>query len=212
MQAVAEHRRLASEMDVRAVVFDVGGVLTTSPFDLWAEYAEEIGLGVDGLWDALRDGGPDGAFARFGRGELTLEEVDVAYEGFPVAEIVNRTITGLEVRLEVVRAAERLREAGLKLGVLTNDWPLDGPRRYSSSFEWDFVVRSSVEGIAKPDPRIYEITCERLGVEPQAAVFLDDLEHNVEGARQVGMHGTHFVDPDEALAELERLAGVSLRA
>lgn len=198
-------------MDVRAVVFDVGGVLTTSPFEVWATYAREVGLEPDALRAALRADGPDGAFARFGRGEITIEEVDAAYEGFSVTEIVNRTISGLEVRDEVVRAVERLRDEGLKVAALTNDWPVDGPRRYSSRVDWDLVVRSSVEGVSKPDPRIYELTCERLGVEPPASVFLDDLEPNVEGARTVGMHGIHFVDPDEALAELEGLVGFGLR-
>lgn len=199
-------------MDVRAVVFDVGGVLTTSPFDVWAAYAREVGLEPEALRAALREGGSDSSFARFGRGEITLEEVDAAYERFSVAEIVHRTISFLEVRPEVVRAVERLKEEGLKVAALTNDWPVDGPRRYSSRVDWDLVVRSSVEGVSKPDPRIYELTCERLDVEPPAAVFLDDLDYNVEGARAVGMYGIHFVDPDEALAELEGLVGFGLRA
>ena len=75
---------------------------------------------------------------------------------------------------------------------------------------FDEVIQSSVEGCRKPEPRIYEIACERLGVEPAACVFLDDLGINLKPARAMGMTTIKVVDPEEAIGELEAVVGFPL--
>ena len=75
---------------------------------------------------------------------------------------------------------------------------------------FDAVVESSRVGVRKPDPRFYELACERLSIAPDEAVFLDDLGVNLKPARALGMTTIKVVDPDEALAELEAVVGFSL--
>jgi epoxide hydrolase-like predicted phosphatase len=76
---------------------------------------------------------------------------------------------------------------------------------------FDAVVESAVEGMRKPDPRIYELACERLDVKPAEAIFLDDIGRNLKTARQLGMATIKVDDPDQALGELEALLGFALR-
>ena len=76
---------------------------------------------------------------------------------------------------------------------------------------FDEIIESSVVGVRKPEPRFYEIACERLGVDPSECVFLDDLGINLKPARAMGMQTIKVVDPDVALAELETIVGISLR-
>ena len=76
---------------------------------------------------------------------------------------------------------------------------------------FDEIIESSVVGVRKPEPRFYEIACERLGVDPSECVFLDDLGINLKPARTMGMQTIKVVDPDVALTELETIVGISLR-
>jgi len=106
----------------------------------------------------------------------------------------------------MVNRARRLRDEGYRVGLLTNN-----VREYGDAWKatipmeiFDDVVDSSEVGLRKPDPAIYLLTCERLGVEPTRAAFVDDIEANVIGARKLGMTGIHFTDNDTVLAELER--------
>ena len=119
-------------------------------------------------------------------------------------------------RPAMLRAIERIKAEGLRVAALTNNWateessdaPDSGTRVLASMF--DEFVESSVEGLRKPDPRIYELVCERLGVAPQEAAFLDDIGANLKPARSMGMTTIRVVQPEPALAELEAALGFSL--
>ena len=107
---------------------------------------------------------------------------------------------------------DRLRGAGYHLGLLSNAgdnarW-IFGPERFNVLPHFDSVTISAEEGVMKPHPRIFEIALARAGVQPGEAVFVDDFLANVEGARQVGMLGIHFLCGDQALRELASLTGV----
>ena len=117
----------------------------------------------------------------------------------------------------MLRAIDRLKDAGQRVAALTNNWS-DGREGAESSFKrsdlharFELVVESSVVGLRKPDPRIYLLTCEKLGIGPAEAVFLDDIGANLKSARALGMVTIKVHDPDQALEELEQVLGLDLR-
>ena len=112
---------------------------------------------------------------------------------------------------EFLAAIRRIRERGLRTAALTNNWRSGEPQMNLLGPHFDTVVESAVEGMRKPDPRIYELACERLCVRPVEAVFLDDIGRNLKTARQLGMATIKVDDPDQALGELEALLGFALR-
>ncbi len=107
----------------------------------------------------------------------------------------------------MLEAVDRIREAGLRVGVITNNWVSKDAGWSSLAGRFDAFVESAVERIRKPDPRIYRIACERLGVVPDECVFLDDIGSNLKPARAMGMTTIKVSDPDEALAELSEVLG-----
>jgi epoxide hydrolase-like predicted phosphatase len=119
---------------------------------------------------------------------------------------------GLDARPAMVAAIGAIRRHGLKTAALTNNWADDpGRDREPPIADWfDVVVESAVEGLRKPDPRIYRLVCQRLEVAPANAVFLDDLGANLKPARDLGMTTIRVGDPDAALAELEAVLGFAL--
>jgi epoxide hydrolase-like predicted phosphatase len=114
----------------------------------------------------------------------------------------------------MLHAIEQIREQGLLTAALTNNWPTPegsgSTTRGLGELTFDVVVESAVEGLRKPDPRIYELVLERLGVTADAAIFLDDLGINLKPARRLGMTTIKVVDPDDALLELQRHLGFDI--
>lgn len=210
---------------ISAVLFDFGGVILSSPFEAFNVYEAEVGLAPDTI-RRINATNPDAnAWARFERGELdpsgfmAVFEAEAASLGHDVdAQRVLDALRG-HVRPEMVEA---LRRCGvrLKTAMLTNNFrdPAGGSSHDPESelgaiFEmFDEVVESSVVGVRKPEPRFYEIACERLGVAPEECVFLDDLGVNLKPARAMGMTTIKVTDPADALAELEQIVGFSLSA
>jgi putative hydrolase of the HAD superfamily len=210
-------------MSVRAVIFDVGGVLITSPFDAFARYEAANGL-PPGLLRRLNATNPDtNAWARLERNEVDLAAFAAQYEaeaadaGYTVdGRAVLACLAG-ELRPEMVEALRRCHER-LKTAMLTNNFvgPGAAPREPGG---WetrlldhvDVVVESSRVGLRKPDPAIYRLVCDELGVTPPEAVFLDDLGVNLKPARALGMTTIKVTDPGNAIAELERAVGFPLR-
>ena len=202
-------------------MFDFGGVITTSPFDAFARYEETNGLPVDFL-RGLNATNPDAnAWARHERNELTFDEFCDAYEGEALA--AGHTLDAREViaclsgdlRPEMLEAVRRCHER-LRTGLITNNMAAmneEGRSEWLSSVHglFDVVIESSREGIRKPDPRIYEMACEQLGVDASEIVFLDDLGVNLKPAAAMGMTTIKVVDADEAIAELETAVGFALR-
>jgi epoxide hydrolase-like predicted phosphatase len=114
-------------------------------------------------------------------------------------------------RPAMLEAIGRIRARGLRAGALTNNWisedgGAEGLRPY-----FDVFVESAVEGLRKPDPRIFVLACERLGVTPAEAVFLDDIGANLKSARGLGMTTIKVLEPEQALGELESVLGFPLR-
>jgi epoxide hydrolase-like predicted phosphatase len=115
-------------------------------------------------------------------------------------------------RPEMLRAVSRLRERGLRVGALTNNWKADEPAAAPPPLarHFDAFIESRAVGMRKPDPRMYQLICRELGVEPPQAAFLDDIGTNLKSARALGMHTIKVDAPEPALRELGVLVGFEL--
>jgi putative hydrolase of the HAD superfamily len=217
-------------MALRAVIFDLGGVVLGSPLHAIAEYERELGIPENFVNRVVRDTAPTGAWSRLERGELTMEQFYLDFEAdcrdagreISARRMMERMGQASFPREIMLKAIGRIREQGLRAAALTNNWatasdgataddtPSDGTAVLRDHF--DVFVESSVEGLRKPDPRIYELTCERLDVAPAEAAFLDDIGGNLKPARALGMTTIKVSEPESALIELERVLGFSLRS
>ena len=205
-----------------AVIWDFGGVLTTSPFEAFARYERERGLPPDFLRGVNAVNHLENAWARLERGEIDQAEFDARFAEESRAmghEVRGRELLPLligDTRPEMVEALRRVK-ARLKTGCITNNIleTRGGGERaiYKSEIMalFDEVIESAKAGLRKPDPRIYALMADRLGVPPSRCVYLDDLGVNLKPARALGMHTIKVVDPAAALAELERAVGFPLR-
>jgi putative hydrolase of the HAD superfamily len=207
---------------LRAVLWDFGGVITTSPFESFARYETEQGLPKDFIRGLNAANHHENAWARFERSQVTVDEFCDLYEveaktaGHEIdARAVLACLSG-EVRPEMIAALKAIKAKGLKQACLTNnffrfdDAPTSAKRSPVLDL-FDVIVESSQIGVRKPEPRFYEIACEQLEIEPAEAVMLDDLGVNLKPAREMGITTIKVVDPGQALAELEALLGFSLR-
>ena len=208
-------------MRFAAVIFDLGGVVLGSPLQAIAAFEREQGIPAGFVNRVVMDTAPEGAWSRLERGELTLEEFFVAFERDCAAAGQRLSARAMMERMAEVAlprpamldAVQRLRAGGLKTAALTNNWEVEGREEGTRALRayFDAFVESSVVGLRKPDPRIYQHACDQVGAQPAEAVFLDDIGHNLKAARQLGMATIKVDDPDQALAELEELLGFSLR-
>ena len=206
---------------IRAVLFDFGGVILSSPFEAFAEYERRAGLPPD-LLRTINATDPDtNAWARLERSELGLAEFAEAFE--QEAAALGHVVDGNEVlaclrgelRPRMVEALRRCRTR-YATALLTNNF-LTGDPSWSSGGSFgpvlelfDVVVESSQVGVRKPEVRFYEIALEQLGIAADEAVFLDDLGVNLKPAKAMGMTTIKVVDPDEALDELAAILDLDL--
>jgi putative hydrolase of the HAD superfamily len=211
-------------MTVSAVIFDLGGVLTESPIRSFTAYEREAGL-PEGLIVGLNSTDPHtNAWARFERNELDVAGFSAAFEAEALAAghrvEASRVLEALrgELRPAMVAAVRRLREAGLPLGLLSNNVaPMErtGPLGELLG-QFDAIVESSVEGVRKPEPEIYQRALTRLSdavgrrIEAADCAYLDDLGINLKPARALGFSTIKVVEPAAALAELSALVGFDL--
>jgi putative hydrolase of the HAD superfamily len=201
-----------------AVIFDLGGVVLGSPLHAIADYERALGIRVGFINRVVVDTGAQGAWSRLERGELVLEafypafESDCAAAGETVSgrDLMERIAAASQPRPRMLAAVRTIRGRGLKAAALTNNWSGEGDSTRPLAPLFDAFIESSVVGLRKPDPRIYHHACERVGVEPGRAVFLDDIGRNLKAARELGMTTIKVVDPDSALDELEAILGFPL--
>jgi putative hydrolase of the HAD superfamily len=205
--------------DVRAVLWDFGGVILSSPFEAFASYERAHGL-PEGFLRQLNATNPDAnAWARLERSEVDLQgfaelyEAEAAAAGHRIdAGAVLALLSG-ELRPAMVQALRRIRGEGLVQACLTNNVAgMEGVRPELAEVMdiFDAVLESSKLGVRKPDPRFYDLALEAVDVGPTEAVFLDDLGINLKPARALGIQTIKVVDPDEALTELEEVLGFPL--
>lgn len=210
-------------MAIRAVIFDLGGVVLPSPLDVFRAYEARHALPHRFLSEVVIETGEGGAWSRFERGELDAGafaaafEVECADAGgvVVVSDLLDEIATGTGPRPEMLAALRAIRDHGLRTAALTNNWHTGDGSQMGAHYPemvalFDLIVESAVEGLRKPDPRIYELACARLGVNPEESVFLDDLGVNLKTARALGMTTIKVGEPVVALAELETVLGFGL--
>jgi putative hydrolase of the HAD superfamily len=204
--------------ELKAVLFDLGGVLISSPFDAFAGYEHANGLPPGFIRSLNASNSDHNAWAQLERNAVTFEEFCRLFEAEARAaghELDAAAVMGLlagEVRPEMVTAVRRCRQR-LRTAALTNNFTLpDGDPAMTEMRElFDVVIESSRVGVRKPDPRFYELACGEIGIEPTEAVFLDDLGINLKPARALGMTTIKVDNPERAITELEAVVGFALR-
>jgi putative hydrolase of the HAD superfamily len=208
-------------MTYRGVLWDFGGVLSSSPFEAFARYEAERGL-PEGFIRRVNATDPHtNAWARFERAELDLAAFDDAFAaesealGHQVPGSVVLDLLGGELRSEMLGAVRRCRQHGLVTGLLTNNIAPMQERGWAEELGlaelFDVVVESAVAGVRKPEPAAYELVLGQMELRAEEVVFLDDLGINLKPARAMGMATIKVDDPDVALRELEQLLELDLR-
>ncbi len=208
---------------VEAVIFDFGGVLTTSPFEAFARFERERKLPADIIRRTNAANHLDNAWAKFERAEVDIEAFDQLFADESRAlgaEVRGRDVLPLlagDLRPEMVEALKRIGDS-FKTGCITNNLPANaigsaaGRTLYIAEVMalFDHVIESAKIGLRKPDPRIYQMMVETLGVDPSNCVYLDDLGINLKPARAMGMTTIKVATGPQAIAELEAATGLKL--
>jgi putative hydrolase of the HAD superfamily len=209
---------------IEAVIWDFGGVLTTSPFEAFARFESERGLPVDIIRRTNANNHWENAWAKFERSELDLEAFDQLFASESLAlgaEVRGKDVLPLlvgDLRPEMVEAL-RVVKSRFKTGCITNNLPANaigsasGRSLYVAEVMtlFDHVIESAKIGLRKPDPRIYRMMIDALDVDPKHCIYLDDLGVNLKPAREMGMATIKVVNGPQAIAELEAVTGLSLR-
>jgi putative hydrolase of the HAD superfamily len=200
---------------VKGLLIDFGGVLTTNVFDSFKAFCREEGLPEDSVKKLFRERGEGlGLLRRLERGELSAEEFSQQFApllGVAADNLVERLFGGIGPDEAMLDAVRRSRAAGIRTGLISNSWG-DGlaydPALLDELF--DAVVISGDVGMHKPEPEIFHLGAERIGVAPEDCVFVDDLRENCAGAEAVGMKAILHRGPEGTLPQLEELLGVPL--
>jgi putative hydrolase of the HAD superfamily len=200
----------------RGLLVDFGGVLTTNVFGSFEAFCRTEGLEPDAVAQRFR-GDPEARQLLFDLevGKLTEEEFEPRFAHVigiaDSADLIDRLFAGMRPDYAMVNAVRAAKEAGVRTGLVSNSW---GRGRYDrSQFPalFDGVVISGEVGLRKPEPEIYALGAERVGLPPVECVFVDDLPGNLKPARELGMATVHHTTAADTVPELERLLGVRLR-
>lgn len=213
-------------MSFSTVIFDFGGVITSSPFEAFNRMEAERGLPRDFVRKVNSTDPDNNAWAKFERAEIDAEMFDKLFR--QEAEALGHALDGAsviaclagDIRPAMVAALDQLKREGLTLGCITNNvraghgagMAADGDKARaveSIMARFDHVIESSKAGVRKPDPRIYEMMCAALAVEPSACIYLDDLGINCKPAAQLGMAAIKVTSGEQALDELGALLALT---
>lgn len=230
---------MANEVPLKAVLWDFGGVLTSSPFDAFSAYEKAEGI-PQGFIRKVNSTNPDNnAWARFERSELDAEGFDRAFHEETAGAghgIAGGTVIGLlggNIRPRMVAALKQCRQRfitgcltnNVRSGIGTDMAPaaaraaavkrrsLPEHQRLAEVMSlFHVVLQSSREGLRKPDPAFYEKALAAMRVRPEETVFLDDLGINLKPARAMGMQTIKVVSETQALAELSAVTKIDFQA
>lgn len=206
-------------MTIKAVIFDFGGVITSSPFEAFARYEAARGLPANFIRTVNATNPDSNAWARLERSEINTAAFDAAFRAEALSlghDVPGRDVLPLlagELRPGMVVALKACK-AAFKVGCITNNVASEedigwGPSVRHVLAEFHHVIESARVGLRKPDPRIYLMMCEALAVEPAACVYLDDLGINCKPAAQLGMTAIKVTGERQALADLAAATGLA---
>ena len=211
----------------KAVLWDFGGVITTSPFEAFNRFEDENGIPLDFIRGVNSTNPEANAWAQLESSKISVDEFDALFEresanlgyAIPGANVL-KLLSG-DIRPEMVNALSIIKQQ-IKIGCITNNVKSgEGPGMARDETKanavsevmdmFDVLIESSKVGMRKPDPEIYKLACNEIGVEPSEAVFLDDLGINLKPAKALGMSTIKVLSADQALTDLETLLGFPLR-
>ena len=203
-------------MNYKAVIWDFGGVITSSPFEAFNKFELDNNLPKDIIRTINSENPDDNAWAKFERNDIDLNEFDTLFskeadkKGFQISgKQVVKLLSG-DIRKPMVDFLLSLKE-NYKLGCITNniqngkDDKVNHLNQASQVMKiFDHIIESSRVGLRKPDPKIYYMSCDALGVRPEECIYLDDLGINLKPARKIGMTTIKVIDPNEAIDEVKK--------
>lgn len=212
----------------KAVLWDFGGVITTSPFEAFNRFEAERNLPKDFIRGINSRNPESNAWAKLESNDIDVDEFDSLFAKEAIEaghEVRGKDVLALlsgDVRPEMVHALKTIK-AQIPVGCITNNVKNagKGPGMASDSTRanavadvmqlFDIIIESSKAGIRKPNPEIYKLACREMGIEPNQAIFLDDLGINLKPAKALGMTTIKVQDADTAIGELEQHLGMTLR-
>jgi len=203
----------------RAVLFDFGGVIVSSPFEAFNAYEAAHGLPFNFIRSVNVINSHENAWAKLERSDITLAEFDELFAaeseniGYRLAGAEVLSLLAGEPRLDMIHALDVLKSSGYIIACLTNNVLSSKSAMLTKREEmlravlarFDAVIESSTIGIRKPEPRFYEIACETIDVKPHECIFLDDLGVNLKPAAAMGMTTIKVTSSTQALADLSRV-------
>ena len=223
-------------LPLRAVLWDFGGVILTSPFEAFRRYESATGLPQDFIRTINSTNPHSNAWALLERSDISTKEFDELFaqessargHRVPGADVL--ALLAGDIRPNMVAALDAVIAAGFKTACLTNNMVTTNNDMVTTSDNtvttsessnerastltavmnrFDVIVESSKVGVRKPEPRFYEIACEMLDVSPGECVFLDDLGINLKPAAAMGMRTIKVVDPVDAISQLAEITGIN---
>lgn len=216
-------------MAFNTVIFDFGGVITSSPFEAFNRMEAERGLPIDFVRRVNSVNPNTNAWAKFERAECSADEFDALFAA--EAEALGHCLDGAsviaclsgDIRPEMVAALDQLQALGFKLGCITNNVPSGKGAGMAGTTEkadavaailarFDHVIESSKIGIRKPDVRIYQMMCDFMEVAPSQCIYLDDLGINCKPAAAMGMAAIKVTNGNQALNDLGVLLALTFTA
>jgi len=203
-------------MNYKAIIWDFGGVITSSPFDAFNKFELSNNLPKDIIRTINSENPDDNAWAKFERNDIDLVEFDNLFsmeadkKGFKISgKQVVKLLSG-EIREQMVDFLSFLKK-DYKLGCITNNIQNSKNEKVNHLNEasqvmkiFDHIIESSKVGLRKPDPKIYYMSSDALGVKPKECIYLDDLGINLKPAREIGMTTIKVIDPNEAINEVKK--------
>lgn len=211
---------------IKAVLWDFGGVITTSPFEAFNRFEEQQGLPIDFIRGINATNPDTNAWASFESSKVSLDQFDQLFlaestaAGHPLPGVEVVKLLSGDVRPYMVKVLKRCKQ-DFKISCLTNNVRSGEGAGMSRSAEnaakvgeamslFDHVLQSSKEGMRKPQPAFYLLACERMNVEPSQVVYLDDLGINLKPARKLGMTTIKVLSENQAISELSEVLEISL--
>ena len=211
---------------IKAVLWDFGGVITSSPFEAFNKFEIEKQIPVDFIRQINAENHETNAWAKLESSQINLDEFDGLFRSETSAkgyEISGKDVINLlsgEIRPDMVSVLKKIKKnfivgcitnnvnAGQGPGMAHSKRKHDDIEEVMSNFE--FIIESSKVGVRKPDPKIYELACQRASVSPADCLYLDDLGVNLKPAKAMGMRTIKVLSPEQAIKELEENLGIPL--
>ena len=202
-------------MKYKAIIWDFGGVITSSPFEAFNKFEEANGLPKDIIRTINSENSDMNAWAQFESNSITIDQFNDLFlkeakaKGF---DIKGRDIIKLlkgSIRENMVSFLRELK-SDFKLGCITNNVKSSSEENTDNETEeamsiFDHIIESSIVGIRKPNPEIYMMSCDALNVSPDQCIYLDDLGINLKPARELGMTTIKVIQPEDAIQEVRNL-------